>query len=253
MVRTAFLGDAEACRIGFGTVPLARIAEAAAARANRVHLRTAVTALEWDATGRLVGLRTERDGVMQCDAVVLAVPPRTTHRLLGDPVRLGVPGLDRFRHEPIVDVHLWYDRDDIELDFAAILDSPVQWVFQKTPGYFCCSLSAARNFVGHPSEELVRIGHRELTSALPALHGARLLRTAVTRDPEATFLPAAGLRRPGPTTTAPNLTLAGAWTDTGWPATMESAVRSGRAAARALRTAAGPATPTRSKEVPLAV
>jgi uncharacterized protein with NAD-binding domain and iron-sulfur cluster len=74
----------------------------------------------------------------------------------------------------------------------------------------------------------------ELRAVIPALRRARLVHSACTRDPEATFVPTPGLRRPNERTALPTLMVAGAWTDTGWPATMESAVRSGRAAARAL-------------------
>ena len=146
----------------------------------------------------------------------------------------GIAGLDTFRTQPIVDVHLWYDRDVTTADFAAILDSPVQWVFAKGPGYLCCSLSAAEDLVGRPERELVELCNAELMACVPELHGATLLRGAATRDPEATFVPALGLQRPSQRTLLSNLFIAGAWTDTGWPATMESAVRSGRAAAAAL-------------------
>jgi uncharacterized protein with NAD-binding domain and iron-sulfur cluster len=135
---------------------------------------------------------------------------------------------------PIVDVHLWYDRPVLGCDFAAILDSPVQWVFEKTPGYVCCSLSAADALVGRPESELVELCRTALAEVLPQAARAHLLRGAATRDPEATFIPAPGVRRPGPSTSMSNLVIAGAWTDTGWPATIESAVRSGRTAANTL-------------------
>src|ERR1019366_9186949 len=118
--------------------------------------------------------------------------------------------------------------------FAALLDSPVQWVFEKSPGYVCCSLSAADDLVQRPERDLVELGRQELASVLPQAARARLLRGAATRDPEATFIPVPGVRRPGPTTAYSNLVVAGAWTDTGWPATIESAVRSGRTAALTL-------------------
>ncbi|MFZ0217425.1 MAG: FAD-dependent oxidoreductase, partial [Candidatus Dormiibacterota bacterium] len=172
----------------------------------------------------------------EADAVVLAVAPPQLGRLL--PPEAGVEGLSRFRTQPIVDVHLWYDADRLELgdglDFAALVSSPVQWVFRKRPGYLCCSLSAAGELVGRPEPELVELCHRELAATLPALRGLPPLRGRATRDPQATFVPAPGLRRPGPRTGVRGLVLAGAWTDTGWPATMESAVRSGRQAAAAV-------------------
>ena len=135
---------------------------------------------------------------------------------------------------PIVDVHLWYDRPVLGCDFAALLDSPVQWVFEKSPGYVCCSLSAAEAQVGRPETELVELGRNALAAVLPAAARAQLLRGAATRDPDATFIPAPGMRRPGPATAFSNLVIAGAWTDTGWPATIESAVLSGRTAANTL-------------------
>ena len=154
--------------------------------------------------------------------------------------------LGEFSTQPIVDVHLWYDRRFPRLDFAALLESPVQWVFAKGPGYLCCSLSAASEQVQRPERELVELCHRELAAAIPAVRRATLIRGAATRDPEATFVPAPGLRRPGAATNVANLVIAGAWTDTGWPATMESAVRSGRTAATQLAAAlAAPATAAR--------
>jgi hydroxysqualene dehydroxylase len=125
--------------------------------------------------------------------------------------------------------------------------SPVQWVFEKQPGYLCCSMSAAEKWVSRPVDELVELCHRELAVRLPGLRGHPPQRGYATRDPRATFVPGPGLRRPSSATRIGNLALAGAWTDTGWPATMESAVRSGRAAARTLagRLRVGPPTPRR--------
>jgi hypothetical protein len=169
--------------------------------------------------------------MLQFDGVVLAVPPDRLARMLGDTARLGLPQLDGFVTRPIVDVHLWHDRGPLGFDFAALLGSPVQWVFEKAPGYLCCSLSNAGELVERPEAELVERCWREVGAAVPRLAGASLRRGAATRSPDATY---AGGPRPGPTTTAPEVVIAGSWTDTGWPDTMESAVRSGRAAAQAL-------------------
>jgi uncharacterized protein with NAD-binding domain and iron-sulfur cluster len=136
--------------------------------------------------------------------------------------------MDAARHPAAV----WPD-----LDFAAMTGSPVQWIFAKGPGYLCCSLSSAGDLVSQPEERLVALADSELRSRLPELGGATLLRGVAVRDPEATFVPAPGLRRPGPVTALANTVLAGCWTDTGWPATMEGAVRSGREAARTLAAA----------------
>jgi len=235
VIRTAFLSDRGAARIGYSTVPLARVAEAAAARAEAVHLRTAVVSLEADGA-RASSLRTDNDDRHAFDGYVLAVPPRRLAMITGASPGLRVSGLSAFRTQPIVDVHLWYERSGPgnllgEAGFAALLGSPVQWVFEKAPGYLCCSLSAAGDAIARPERELVELCDAELAAVLPALRTAKLRRGAATRDPEATFVPAPGLRRPGPHTSLDNVMIAGAWTDTGWPATMESAVRSGNTAA----------------------
>ncbi|MGO8685573.1 MAG: hydroxysqualene dehydroxylase HpnE [Candidatus Dormibacteria bacterium] len=231
VVRTALLGNRDAARIGLATVPLARFAERAAERCDEVRLRTPVTGLVVEG-GRLRGLRAG-DAEIGVDAAVLAVPPDRLLRFAGADA-LGVTGLDRFVTQPIVDVHLWYDRGPADLDFAAVIGSPVQWIFAKGPGYVCCSLSSAEDLILQPEERLVALADGELRARLPELDGARLLHGVAIRDPEATFVPAPGLHRPGPATALDNAVLAGCWTDTGWPATMEGAVRSGRQAARTL-------------------
>ena len=233
VIRTALLADPEAGRIGWSRAPLARIAEAAAQRATTVHLRTGVVSLLDDGHD-VRGVRCTDGQEIGADAVILAVPPARLATILGDPVRYGVTGLEQFRTRAIVDVHLWFDTACGPTGFAAVIGSPVQWVFQKQPGYLCCSLSAADTMVGWPEADLVELCHAELAAVWPELASARLVRGAATRDPEATFVPVPGLRRPGPATARPNLVVAGAWTATGWPATMESAVRSGRQAAHSL-------------------
>ena len=233
VIRTAFLGDRDAARIAYLKVPLARLAEAAAARLDAVHLRQAVVGVHREGD-RITGVKLSGGAGAACDACVIAVPPQRLNAMLDDAPALGVTGLDAFEAMPIVDVHLWYDRPVLGCDFAALLDSPVQWVFEKAPGYVCCSLSAADDLVQRPERELVELGRSELASVLPQAARARLLRGAATRDPDATFIPAPGVRRPGPDTALSNLVIAGAWTDTGWPATIESAVRSGRSAALTL-------------------
>ena len=233
VVRTAFLGAAGAACIGYSTVPLARLAERAAAACEQVSLRTAVTDLVVR-DGAIVGVRTAAGATIDCDACVLAVPPRRAAALLATAAGTVVAGLDAFTAEAIVDVHLWYDRVPRDLEFAALLDSPVQWVFAKGDGHLCCSLSSADSLARLSGAELAALCDAELRGVLPELRGVELLRSACTRDPEATFVPRPGLRRPGNATPVENLVLAGAYTDTGWPATMESAVRSGRAAAATL-------------------
>ncbi|HLW46182.1 MAG TPA: hydroxysqualene dehydroxylase HpnE [bacterium] len=232
VLRTAFLSDAGAARLGYSTVPLAHFAAAAARRLDRVHLSAPVTGLDVRGGGVAVCLSGGDRALV--DAVVVAVPPPQLGRLLGDPEEYGVRALDRYEARPIVDVHLWHDRGRLGFDLAALLDSPVQWVFEKAPGYVCCSLSAADDHVRRPTDETVRLCWDEVTGAIPALRGAQLLDARATRSPEGTFLVSPDVPRPGPRTRFPHVAIAGSWTDTGWPDTLESAVRSGLAAAQSL-------------------
>ncbi len=132
----------------------------------------------------------------------------------------------------------------------AVLDSPAQWVFNRTamsglPGagqHLAVSVSGAREEVLLPKQELVMTFTRELADLLPRARDAEVLRAAVVKEPEATFSAAPGqaARRPGALTPLEGVVLAGAWTDTGWPATMEGAVRSGVRATRAALAGAAP-------------
>jgi len=230
VVSTAFLSDSGAARFGYSSVPLAEIMEAAARPLDSVHRSTAVLGVEADDR---ISLRSS-SGTAAFDGAVVAVSPAALRRLLGEPQRFGIGGLDAYESFPIVDAHLWHDRGTLDFDFAAILDSPVQWVFQKRAGYLCCSLSAVQEWASEPSASLAQRMWEEVRRALPQLASAKLLRSAVTRNPEGTYLVKPGAKRPGARTAHPKLTIAGSWTETGWPDTMESAVRSGETAAQSL-------------------
>ncbi|HEY6324882.1 MAG TPA: hydroxysqualene dehydroxylase HpnE, partial [Candidatus Cybelea sp.] len=232
VLKTAFLHDASAARFGFSTVPLAHLAQAAARRLDAVHTSASVASVEPANHG--VTLSLSKGGTAQFDAVVLAVPPRQVRSLLGELEDHGIAGLDAYDPYPIIDVHLWHDAGSIEFDFAAALDSPLQWIFEKTPGYCCCSFSAAEDYLRVPTANLEALAWREAQAFVPALAHAKLVRSAVTRNPEATWLPRIGAQRTPNRTSHPALAIAGSWTDTGWPDTMESAVRSGTAAAEHL-------------------
>ena len=243
VIRTAFLQDSSSARFGWSRVPLGRLAQAAAARMDNTYSRTSVARVEVcrspsGASGPVTLVMTNGTRSQGYDGAVLAVPPRELKTLLVHPKEFGIFGLDEFRESAIVDVHLWYDMAPIGFGFAALLGSPVQWVFEKPapPGeaYYSCSMSAADGLKQLKNQELVNLCHAELRAVLPALEGLEPIRSAATRDLDATFVPAVGLTRPGPATRFKQLVVAGAWTRTGWPATMESAVRSGKAAARIL-------------------
>ncbi|HVR46003.1 MAG TPA: squalene--hopene cyclase [Candidatus Binatia bacterium] len=244
VLRTAFLRDASGARFGFSTVPLAHLAHAAAQRLEAVHLSTSVTSVGPATNG--VTLTLSKGDRIEFDAVVLAVPPRQVHNLLGEPERYGIAGLDDYDPYPIIDVHLWHDAGSIGFDFAAALDSPLQWIFEKAPGYCCCSFSAAEGYLRVTTAELEAFAWAEAQAFVPALAQAKLVRSAVTRNPEATWLPRIGARRTSNKTAHPAIAIAGSWTDTGWPDTMESAVRSGTAAADELLARDGWGSPSES-------
>ena len=159
----------------------------------------------------------------------------------------GQPGPEQWREldtSPIVNVHVIYDRRVTRLPFAAAVDSPVQWVFDRTSHsglgsgqYLAVSLSEADGYVDVPATALRERFLPAMADLFPAARDARVSDFFVTRERRATLrqVPGCERLRPGAATARPGLVLAGAWTDTGWPDTMEGAVRSGLNAARVLR------------------
>jgi uncharacterized protein with NAD-binding domain and iron-sulfur cluster len=179
-------------------------------------------------------------GLLIADAVVLAVPAGVAAKLAPAGLGGGPQTWEQLGVSPIVNVHVHYDRRVTRLPFAAALDSPVQWVFDKTRAagattgqYLAVSLSAADSYVDVPAARLREQFLPALQRLFPAAADASVLDFFVTRERRATFrqVPGSGRLRPGPRTSVPGFALAGAWTDTGWPDTMEGAVRSGQNAA----------------------
>ena len=232
VIATAFFGDPRAARFGWSRVPLAHIAQAAAAKLDRVHTSAPVFRIAFDSEGVVLHLEGERGA--RFEGAVLAVAPPQLARIVEEPRRLGIPLLAGWEPEPIVDVHVWHDRGPLEFEFAALLDSPVQWVFQKDRDYLCCSLSAAGEMADAATDAVIARCWEELRAGVPALRDARLVRGAVTRNPNATYAPSSTTTRPPAHTSDPRIALAGSWLATGWPDTMESAVRSGLDAAEVL-------------------
>jgi hydroxysqualene dehydroxylase len=238
--RTGLLDSAEACDIGVPAVSF-----------RRLHAEPAATAIEQAGgtilTGTPVRAVTEDrrvvldDGSREADAVILAVPHEAAPELAPQGA-LDQEALAGLGTSPIVNLHVHYDRHVLDDPLAAAIDSPVQWIFDRTSAagategqLVAISLSHAVDEIGAAVAELRARYLPALERLLPAARGAGVIDFAVTHEPRATFKVAPGTRRlrPGTRTTVPGLYLAGAWTDTGWPATMESAVRSGRTAARA--------------------
>jgi len=190
-----------------------------------------------DAAGRVLGdrvrleQRVESLDELDADAIVVAVTPRESARLLGEPE----PALE---DSPIVSVHLWFDRPLLDQPLAALLGSDAHWVFDRG------ALTGSRpdrgqylTVVSSGVPELLEVRGRKLVERIAGqlterLGEAGLLWSRVSREPYATVALRPGVQRPGVLTARPNVARAGSWTDTGWPATMESAIRSGRRAAQ---------------------
>jgi hydroxysqualene dehydroxylase len=218
-VRTALLGPRRNADLILPTRPLGAMHGEAAGRA----LRAAGAAV---VTGRVESLEE-----LDADAVVVAVPPHESARLLGD----ADPMLE---DSPIVSVHLWFDRKLLGSPLAALLDSDAHWVFDRGAltghepvrgQYLTVVSSGVPQLLEVRGRALVERIAEQLTARLGA---AELLWSRVSREPYATIALRPGVVRSGAGTGRPGVVRAGAWTDTGWPATMESAVRSGRVAAR---------------------
>lgn len=261
------LADKGASDLGWARVPLQQLHGDAAERALAdvgctVRLRTKVSEIVRTEDG--IDVRTAA-GTQRYDAAVLAVPPAALSRVI-DPVTLGLPAdvAEQLGVSPIINLHVVVDRPVLDTEFVAAVDSPLQWVFDRTESaglessiqYLVVSISAADDLIGRTNAQLRDWALPHLRNLLPRMADAEILDFFVTREPEATFRAAPGcarLRAPA-RTTQPNIALAGAWTDTGWPATMEGAVRSGHSAAEVVlalpRTPAPVVTPARSSRAP---
>ncbi|MEV4342628.1 hydroxysqualene dehydroxylase HpnE [Streptomyces sp. NPDC049590] len=249
--KTGLLSDPGAADIGWARVPLGELHDRLARKALdsagvRTEVRTRVTSVSTNDNG---GWSVRVPGeTLSADAVVLAVPQREAHDLL-PPGALDAPErLLEIGTAPILNVHVVYDRKVLARPFFAALGTPVQWVFDRTDAsglrsgqYLALSQSAAQDDIDRPVAELRARYLPELERLIPGTRAAEVEDFFVTRERTATFAPAPGVGRlrPGARTKAPGLYLAGAWTATGWPATMESAVRSGVSAADAVLGALG--------------
>ena len=282
--KTGLLEGRRSADIGWSRVPLGRLHgqhAAVALRAAGVEVRLEERVLDVRPNAlldrdRQGGFAVLGDGwQIAADAVVVALP----HDEAVDVLPPGaVPEQERVKdlgYSAIVDVHLVFDRPVTSWPFMAAVNSPVQWVFDRTKSsglaelegapqagrgrqYLAVSMSAADDLLGRRPAELVSWIGSELQRLLPATREATVLDSLVTKERRATFAatPGTGRLRSAQASLCPGLAVAGAWTDTGWPATMEGAVRSGRSAARAClssipNTAAGrsPRTASTHQEV----
>ena len=255
--RESFLKSAAAGRMGVPSVPLTELYGAAGdyirARGGDVRLRTSVDSFHPESSRVL--LRTGEDDTREFDFVVLALPFNTLAQVLPDsseaqPLR---DALAHFESSPITGIHLWFDRQITDLDHAVLLDRTIQWMFHKsrllgrdTEGngsYVELVVSSSKALIDKSMPYITELAVQELRDFFPEVRKAKLVKSAVIKEVHATFSPRPGIDqyRPGDATSWPRVFLAGDWTATGWPATMEGAVRSGYLAAQALARSAGQA------------
>jgi len=243
-----FLKRADGANVGYAAVGLTSLVDREARRyieerGGRVLLsqKTEELLLEGE---RIAGVRLADGTVLRGECYVCALPHRMLLAVIPASLRADpfFQRASKLTTSSIVNIHLWYDRPVMDLDFAAFVNSDVQWVFNKSKmwhlagdsQYLDISLSGARHYIDLPNEELAERFTHELRRLFPKARQARVERCLVVKQPQATFaaVPGSAKHRLPCRTSIENLFLAGDWTATGWPATMESAVRSGLACAR---------------------
>ena len=250
----SFLRSAEAGKLGIPVLPLsdwlAPLTELARSRGVDVRAKAGMTSLERTEGSRW---RVSTDGaVFEATNVILAVDSKQTQSVLrrlpgGSQL---AEGFDHFVAAPITTVHLWYDGEVVDVDHAVLLDARIQWVFAKSRirrwkadrgTYLELVISASWAELKMSREEILGAALEELAMFFPAVKSARLVKWGVLKEARATFSVTPGLDeyRPAQKTQWPGLFLAGDWTRTEWPSTMEGAVRSGRLAAGAVLGDAG--------------
>ena len=252
VLREGFLKSSRSAGIGLAAVGLSELhVQPAVAYIERhggsLRVSESVAGIELDGheRPRAIGIRLASGTLEPFEAVVCAVPHTAVSALL--PPNLGArepfASLAAIPTAPIVNLHFWFDRPVADFAFAAFIGSELQWVFNRNRldmdqraghHHLVVSLSDAAAYMPLSKADLRERFLPQLGAALPAVGQANLLKFAAIKERDATFVPAPGLIRPGPRTPVANLVLAGAYTDTGWPATMESAVRGGTAAAQEL-------------------
>jgi zeta-carotene desaturase len=257
VVRESFLKSAAAGRMGIPTVPLTELYGTAGdyirARGGEIQFRAGVESFRSEAFGVNV---TTNGQEQKFDYLVLAVPFDGVARLLPDTPAAAplAAALGQFSTSPITGIHLWFDRQISDLDHAVLLDRTIQWMFHKSRlidarnidarkddasdngSYVELVVSCSRSLVEKSKADIVDMAVKEAQEFFPGAREAKLLKSTVIKEVHATYSPRPGIdqHRPKPDTAWPRVFLAGDWTATGWPATMEGAVRSGYLAAEAV-------------------
>jgi squalene-associated FAD-dependent desaturase len=257
----AFLMNSTGYRMGVPVVPLAELyagcKAAIEARGGEVNLRAPVRALATGEGATITAVQFDGGREESADAYVFAVPHDTLLDLLPEVIRradTALVNLQKIKVAPITGVHFWFDRVVMDEPFVTLLDTNTQWIFNKsmlygpsdgsaTSGeqYLQMVISASYDLLKKSRQEIIDLCLREVRQALPRAQEAELIRATVIKEAAATFSPQPGIDRwrPKQQTKVPGLFLAGDWTATGWPATMEGAVRSGYLAAEAVLRSSG--------------
>ena len=253
IVQDGLLAGQHASKVGYPTAPLMD----ALVQPAQTHLEklgvtiaagTPVRCINADPNGVVSGITVGDGSTMRADAYVSAVPFWTLPNLVAAPLATSstMRRLSDLQPSPIVNVHLQYDRAVMQGDFCYFLDSPLQWVFNSSRIYgdanengqqsLSVSVSAAWDYIDVERSDFADTVADEIRHAFPVARRAKLLDAVVVKQRNATFrcTPGANRFRPDPVTESPNLFLAGEWTNTGWPSTMESALISGYNAADAV-------------------
>jgi len=251
----AFLGSKTGYRVGIPVVPLADLyngcRDSIVRKGGEVRMRANVREIR--VSDKQFAAAVLADGTeIAADGCICAVPQNEILALL--PAELTgadgpLEGVRNIKSSPITGVHLWYDRKVMTEPFLTLLDHTTQWVFNKSElsgddagakkeegQYLQLVISASYDLVAKSRQEIIDLCVRELAEVLPATREAKLVKATVIKEVNATFSPGVGVDRFRPPQQSPvrNLVMAGDWTRTGWPSTMEGAVRSGYLAAEAL-------------------
>ena len=253
VIRELFMNSAQAGSMGMSTVPLGELyggaVEFLQQRGSSVELNAGVESATWDEGTSRWTLATP-GGTLSSEFLVLALPFEAMAKLLAHmPQAVGAGRLSgqlaRHEHWPICCVHLWFDREITALEHAVLLDREIHWMYTKgriqpwrkvTGSYLELVVSASRPFAALSSEQAIAQAVGELAEFFPAVRSARLEKAARVKELRATFGVPPGIDASRPTSVSPwsNCFLAGDWTATGWPSSMESAARSGHLAAEAV-------------------
>jgi zeta-carotene desaturase len=229
-----FLSNPQGFAMGIPSVPLAELYTFGH---EHIEMRTRAGVAEIllkDDT--CTAVRLDDGSQVSADYFVVAIPFDRLLKILPERLR-GEPqfvNLSNLRVSPITSVHFWFDRAVMDEPFIAALDQTIQWVFNKANGHYVqIVISASHQLTQKSQQEIIELCRKELAELIPASGAAGLTRSVVIRENSATFSPQPGcdVFRPAQRTPVRNLFIAGDWTQTGWPATMESAVRSGYRAA----------------------